>query len=232
MTHYLLILKHEPPKHCRIFHSFAFRSSNPWLKYTSRKKEKSLLFRHKGEIKRATNERIKFSMIPIAFSEIQQRDLQLISFFTRWKSLLLSVLEKINYQTLCEHPLCARLSVNRLIKLQRGVSLSSPRSRGTSNHAEERAGMHEKMQNQTVSGCQPHMCICAQLCLTLCDSMDCSLPGSSVHGIFQARILEWVAVSFSRGPSWPRNRTHIICISGWILYESPRKPCQSPARWD
>ena len=38
----------------------------------------------------------------------------------------------------------------------------------------------------------------AQLCMTLCDPMDCSLPGSSVHGIFQARILEWVAISFSR----------------------------------
>ena len=38
----------------------------------------------------------------------------------------------------------------------------------------------------------------AQSCLTLCDPMDCSLPGSSVHGIFQARILEWVAISFSR----------------------------------
>ena len=38
----------------------------------------------------------------------------------------------------------------------------------------------------------------AQSCLTLCDSMDCSLSGSSVHGIFQARILEWVAISFSR----------------------------------
>ena len=40
-----------------------------------------------------------------------------------------------------------------------------------------------------------------QLCLTLCDSMDCSLPGSSVHGILQARILEWVAIPFSKGPS-------------------------------
>ena len=39
----------------------------------------------------------------------------------------------------------------------------------------------------------------AQSCLTLCDPMDCSLPGSSAHGIFQARILEWVAISFSRG---------------------------------
>ena len=40
-----------------------------------------------------------------------------------------------------------------------------------------------------------------QLCSTLCDPMDCSLPGSSVHGILQARILEWVAIPFSRGPS-------------------------------
>ena len=41
----------------------------------------------------------------------------------------------------------------------------------------------------------------AQSCLTLCDPMDCSLPGSSVHGIFQARVLEWTAISFSRGSS-------------------------------
>ena len=45
----------------------------------------------------------------------------------------------------------------------------------------------------------------AQSCLTLCDPMDCSLPGSSVHGILQARILEWVAISFSRGSSQPRD---------------------------
>ena len=42
------------------------------------------------------------------------------------------------------------------------------------------------------------MCSVTQLCLTLCDPMDCSPPGSSVHGIFQARILEWGAISFSR----------------------------------
>ena len=42
------------------------------------------------------------------------------------------------------------------------------------------------------------MCSVAQLCLTLCDPMDCSLPCSSVHGILQARILDWVAISFSR----------------------------------
>ena len=43
----------------------------------------------------------------------------------------------------------------------------------------------------------------AQSCPTLCNLMDCSLPGSSIHGIFQARVLEWVAISFSRGASWP-----------------------------
>ena len=44
----------------------------------------------------------------------------------------------------------------------------------------------------------------AQSCLTPCDPVDCSLPGSSVHGILQARILEWVTISFSRGSSQPR----------------------------
>ena len=44
--------------------------------------------------------------------------------------------------------------------------------------------------------------------------MDCSPPGSSVQGILQARVLEWVAISFPRGPSWPRDQTHISCIAG------------------
>ena len=52
-----------------------------------------------------------------------------------------------------------------------------------------------------------------QSCPTLWDPMDCSLPSSSVHGILQARTLEWGASSFSRGSSWPRNWTCISCIS-------------------
>ena len=51
-----------------------------------------------------------------------------------------------------------------------------------------------------------------QLCPTLCDRIDCSLPGSSVHGIFQAIVLEWAAISFSRGSSRPRDRTRVSCI--------------------
>ena len=49
------------------------------------------------------------------------------------------------------------------------------------------------------------LCLVAQLCPSLCDPMDCILPGSSVHGILQARILEWVAILFSRGSSQPRD---------------------------
>ena len=65
-----------------------------------------------------------------------------------------------------------------------------------------------------------HCCACsaAQFCPTLCDSLDCSPPGSFVHGISQARILEWVAISFSRVSSWSRNRTWVSCIGRRILY--------------
>ena len=68
------------------------------------------------------------------------------------------------------------------------------------------------------------MCVCVKLlqsCLTLCDPMDCSPPGSSVHGILQARILEWVAISFFRGSSQPRDQTcisYVSCTGRWIFY--------------
>ena len=56
-----------------------------------------------------------------------------------------------------------------------------------------------------------------QLCLTLCDPMDCSPPGSSVQGVLQARILEWVAISFSRGSSRPRDQTPVSCVAGRVF---------------
>ena len=61
-------------------------------------------------------------------------------------------------------------------------------------------------------------CLVAQSRLTLFDPVDCSPPDSSVHGISQARILEWVAISFSRGSSQPRCQTHISCVGRWVLY--------------
>ena len=63
-----------------------------------------------------------------------------------------------------------------------------------------------------------------QSCLTLCDPRGCSTPGSSVHGILQARILEWVAVPSSRGSSWPRDWTLVSwrsCIVGGFFTTEP-----------
>ena len=69
-------------------------------------------------------------------------------------------------------------------------------------------------------------CSITKSCPTLCDPMDCSLLGSSLQGILQARILEWVAISFSRGSSWPGDQTHVSCIVGgcftvWAIREVP-----------
>ena len=66
-----------------------------------------------------------------------------------------------------------------------------------------------------------------QLCPNLCDPVDCSPPGSSVHGVSQAKILEWVVIPFSRGSSWPRNWTQVSLIVGsfftiWATREAQR----------
>ena len=67
--------------------------------------------------------------------------------------------------------------------------------------------------------------MCTQSCPTLCDPLDCSPSGSSIHEVFQARILEWVAISYSRGSFQPRDRTCIPCIAGGFLTsEPPGKP--------
>ena len=58
-----------------------------------------------------------------------------------------------------------------------------------------------------------YYCCVRILCLTLCDPVDCSPPGSSVYGILQARILEWIGMPSSRGSSQPRDQTHVSCIS-------------------
>ena len=101
------------------------------------------------------------------------------------------------------------------------------------------------------------VCICesesvSQSCLTFCDPVDCSAPDSSVHGILQARILEWVATLFSRRSPWPRDRMKFSCIAGsftvWATREAHMNShthkwnkllriyhyflCKSPQKWD
>ena len=69
----------------------------------------------------------------------------------------------------------------------------------------------------------------AQSCTTLCDPIDCSLPGSSVHSIFQARVLEWVAISFSRGSSRLGDRTQSPTLPADALPSEP--PGKLPVGW-
>ena len=83
--------------------------------------------------------------------------------------------------------------------------------------------IHKKWDIPAAACC----CLIAKPCLTLCDPMDSSPPGSSVHGILQARILEWVTISFSRGSSWPREQTHICSAGRFFTTEPPGKP-----EWD
>ena len=69
-------------------------------------------------------------------------------------------------------------------------------------------------ENYERDSTRPTKVLVAQACPTLCDSMDCSLPSSSVHEILQARILEWIDVPFSRGSSQSRDWTLVFCIAG------------------
>ena len=96
---------------------------------------------------------------------------------------------------------------------RRGTSRSSDRFAflGFRNHCGQHC-THENKGRSLVQRKKIEVLV-AQLCLTLCDFMDCGLPGFSVHGIFQARILRWVSISFSRDPG-PRDRTQVSCIAG------------------
>ena len=62
-----------------------------------------------------------------------------------------------------------------------------------------------------------HAYVCSPSCPILCDPVYCSPPGSSVHGIFQIRVAEWVSISFSRGSSQPRDGTQVFCIGMGVL---------------
>ena len=76
-----------------------------------------------------------------------------------------------------------------------------------------RHGLSSHSWNRNSVGAGVHAGVCAQSCLTLRDPMVCDLPGSSLYGVLQARILGCVVISFSRGSSWPRDWTHVSCIS-------------------
>ena len=101
---------------------------------------------------------------------------------------------------------CQRITqaISANLKPEEGISLITPRERSSSLSL--RGSGDGSLLILTV--------LVAQSCLTPCDPMDCRPPGSSVHGILQAGILEWIAIPFSRGSSQPRDRTWVSCIAG------------------
>ena len=74
------------------------------------------------------------------------------------------------------------------------------------------------LKKKMVCGVCVCVCLVIQVCLILCNPTDCCLPGTSVHRILQARLLEWGAISSSRGSSQPRDQTWVSCIWKQILY--------------
>ena len=119
------------------------------------------------------------------------------------------------------------MSFSSSLNLASGAFLSAPpliRSRGRSWSLEsvpckQKMGDRKTSAPWSPTGCclvlLPHMCVLlVQSSLTLCNPMDCSPWGSSVHGISQARILEWVAIFYSRGSSKPRDWTQVSLIAG------------------
>ena len=118
----------------------------------------------------------------------------------------------ISYNNNKELPLRAQVRMDEIILT---LCPSSPRLDVLS----ENLGMSFKVIDFSINlDCA--LCSVTQLCMTLWNPMDCSPPGSSVHGIFWARILKWVAICFFRGSSQPRDWTHVSCVScigRWIL---------------
>jgi len=84
----------------------------------------------------------------------------------------------------------------------------------------------KKKKNSSESGQRGNMHAC-EVASVVSDSatlMDCSPPGSSVHGILQARILQWITMPTSRGSSWPRDWTHVSCLLHWQVNSLPPAP--------
>ena len=126
---------------------------------------------------------------------------------------------------MCFHPLSRLCSFSCLPAnyVFRSYSWCETGSRSSRTIRSPQRGAHCLVIKGKVKECEV-----AQSCPTLCDPVDCSLPRSSIHGIFQARVLEWVAISFSRGSSWPRDWTRVSHIVGrrltvWATREVPDK---------
>ena len=106
-----------------------------------------------------------------------------------------------------------RATIHRVVK----SDTSSPWTHTERRYHAYLHGLRAQCESERNSSTPPwgvlHACMLTQSCPTLCDPVDYSPPGSSVRGVSQARILEWVAISYSRGSSQPRDQTHISYVT-------------------
>ena len=102
-----------------------------------------------------------------------------------------------------------------------GSNPGLPHCRQTLYCLSHQGSPHQGRGDQEITKISVQFSSVVQSCLTLCDPMDCSPPGSFVHGIFQERILEWVAISFSRVSSQPRDRTQVSHTAGRFFTTEP-----------
>ena len=99
--------------------------------------------------------------------------------------------------------------------------IHGPKKEGEKGNYPDFLWLWNKKKTSQAKMWNTYVCVCAQLCPTLWNPMDCSLPGFSIQGIFQTRILEWVAIPFSRGSSWLSGQTCVSCFYStgrWTLY--------------
>ena len=158
----------------------------------------------------------------------------LVSVVQQHESARCCVLVTQSCPTLCDTMDCSwpRSSVHGVFQTRILEWVAISFSRGSSQPRDWTQVSHTVGRLFTVWATREVQCMCTCMlnrfsCVRLCDPMDCSLLGSSIHGILQARILEWVAMPSSRGPSWPRDQTCVSCIDRWFLYhwatgEAPR----------
>ena len=102
--------------------------------------------------------------------------------------------------------------------------ISQPQKRTVETQVTENLDFNKTFQMYLAHSCCRRYYLVVKSCLTLCEATDCNPPVSLVHGTSQARILEWVAISFSRESSRPRDQTHVSCLAdGFFTTEPPGK---------
>ena len=154
----------------------------------------------------------------------------LIAITAHWESYMVDKLLAVFYCSVCKHIL--RKFFKEGLQIIYFISLAHPVIASCSLHTSVFTGTYMEYSRITsFSFWNSAVVVVSRSVLSdSCNPTDCSLPGSSVHGVLQARILEWVAVSSSRGSSWPRDWTQVsFCLLHWQADSLPlghkRSPC-------